>query len=231
MQLKQSRTCTHEHTLLSKQHTGPPSNSQLSEGPSKVTASRHSCLCCTLNHCCAAGALGYQVGALKNRGKAFQEQHQLSSITFADDINILTGGRNALPNLKHQTGKVSAYANWGKLLINNTKTTVTGALHGTQPNKPYDDERLKTQLTNTIRMQGKPITYHPPRESFRHLGILLTMDLNFKPQLRAILATVREMTKSLRHSYASTRQKERIIRTEIRPAITYAFAVAPYTAA
>jgi hypothetical protein len=113
-----------------------------------------------------AGNKGYMVGALQPEGPAVQAQYQISDITFADDVNILTGGPQALPNLKHQALKLSLYTQWGELIVNNTKTTVTGALHGTQPHKPYDEALLEMQLTNTIKVQTKPIIFKSPKKTF-----------------------------------------------------------------
>jgi hypothetical protein len=160
-----------------------------------------------------------------------QTKYQISDITYADDVNILTGGPEGLSHLKHQARKLSDYATWGELIVNNTKTTVTGALHGTLPKTPYDEELLRTQLTNTIKVQHKPITYHSPRAPLRHLGVELSMDLNYKHQLQTTMKKIRKQAQHLGWSMTSTTQKQRVIETCLRPSITYAFAAAPYTLA
>jgi hypothetical protein len=132
------------------------------------------------------------------------------------------------PVLKHQAAKISAYTTWGHLIVKNTKTTVTGALHGSQPKKPFDEHLLSTRLSS-IKIQDKTLTYHSPRQPFRHLGILLTMDMNYKHQLKATLEKIRNQVNHLKTSLASTKQKVCVIETCIRPAITYAMAAAPYT--
>jgi hypothetical protein len=106
----------------------------------------------------------YMVGALAAEGEDRQDQYQISDITYADDVNILTGGEDGLANMKHQASKLSHYADWGDHIVNNTKTTVTGALHQTHPDSPYHDSTLSMQL-RAIRIQGKSITYHPPPKS------------------------------------------------------------------
>eukprot|EP00775_Hariotina_reticulata_P002516 gene2516-biopygen4093 len=80
-----------------------------------------------------AGNKGYTVGALKSEGTDVQQHYQISDITYADDVNALTGGPTGLEDFKHQAAKISAYTTWGSLIANNSKTTVTGALHGSQP--------------------------------------------------------------------------------------------------
>ncbi len=175
-----------------------------------------------------ANGKGYKLGVLKQLGEQQQAMNQISNITFADDINLLTGGKTGLLDMKHQASKLSHYLTWGHLQANNTKSLITGALHGSQSSKPYDIELLKMQLS-PVKLQDKPITFHSPQEPFSHLGLLLTMDLNFTPQLAATLEEIRSMTSKLRQSYVGPRQKERIIDTCIRPAITYTLSVAPYT--
>eukprot|EP00882_Tetradesmus_deserticola_P000535 GHRQ01000587.1.p1 GENE.GHRQ01000587.1~~GHRQ01000587.1.p1 ORF type:complete len:2327 (+),score=302.27 GHRQ01000587.1:5202-12182(+) len=178
-----------------------------------------------------AGNKGYHAGALSHMDADVQQTHQIADITYADDINIITGGRSGLTNLKHQATKLSRYADWGHLSVSNTKTTVTGALHGDQPNQPYDEIAIAQRLHNTISIQGKKITYQSPKQPFRHLGVLLTMDLNYKPQLKATLEEVASMTRDLGKSLASAQQKQRIVEQSIRPSISYAFMAAPYTLA
>jgi hypothetical protein len=176
-----------------------------------------------------AGDRGYKPGALT--GASESSNSQISSVTYADDLNMLTGGRTGLQNMKHQAHKVDAYTTWGHLIVNNTKTTVTGALHGTQPQRPYDCERLRDQLEGRIRMQNKPITFHHPKDPFRHLGVLLTMDLNYKPQLGATLTQLREAARAMKQSRASTAQKMRTLRTSLRPAVAHILNVSPFTPA
>lgn len=45
------------------------------------------------------------VAALKHQGPTIQPRYQISDITYADDGNILTGGPEALPNLKYKAAK------------------------------------------------------------------------------------------------------------------------------
>ena len=174
---------------------------------------------------------GYHVQTLSRYGDPDRQHTRISSIAFADDINVVTGGNRGKANMQHQARKVESYSSWGRLGVNNVKTTITGALYNTSPSKPYDEGILKGQLQDTITMQGKRITYHPLLKPFRHLGVLFTMDLNFKPQWQAARAKLSQQVEALAHSYASTHQKRRIIETCMRPALTYAFSVAPYSKA
>jgi hypothetical protein len=173
-----------------------------------------------------AGRKGYMVGALAAEREEYQEEYQISDITYADDVDILTGGSEGLENMKHQASKLSHYANWGDLIVNNTKTTVTEALHETHPDSPHHENTLSMQL-RAIKMQGQSITYRPLKDPFRHLGVYLTMDLNYTHRFKLTVDKIKKQVQSLRWSYASTSQRRRIIETCIRPAITYAFCAVP----
>lgn len=138
-----------------------------------------------------AGGKGYKAGALATQGDSIKDANQISSVTFADDINVMTGGKAGLPNMKHQVDKVDKYTAWGHLTVNATKTTVTGALHGSYPDRPYDETTLKARLDSTIRIAGASVQYHSPRAPFRHLGLLLTMDISFSFQFKTALSQLR----------------------------------------
>jgi exonuclease III/ribonuclease HI len=178
-----------------------------------------------------AGDKGYKAGALAAQGSDVQAANQISNVTFADDINVVTGGKAGLSNMKHQVDKVDKYTAWGRLKANPTKTTVTGALHGSSPDRPYDEDELRARLEGKIRLAGAHVQYSSPRAPFRHLGLLLTMDLNFSFQLKAALSQLKEGVMALKRSHASRSQKERIIRTNLRPTLTYVMAAAPYSLA
>jgi hypothetical protein len=73
------------------------------------------------------------------------------------------------------------------------------------------------------------VPVHPPSEPFKLLGVWFTLDLNWKKQVQETLQAIRKKTHSLTKSQASTAQKLLVLKTCIRPAITYAFPVMPYT--
>lgn len=173
-----------------------------------------------------SGQHGYQPGCLKDT-QLPAHQRNLSSITYADDLNLLTG---SLEDLKHQAAKICAYTTWGHLVINHKKTTVTGALHRSMSSNPYDDTCLKNRLSH-IKVQGQAVTYQHPKLPFRHLGVLLTMDLNYKHQLRATLTHVREAAQALKACRASTAQKMRTLKSSLRAAVSHVLTVAPFSTA
>jgi hypothetical protein len=87
---------------------------------------------------------GYPFQTLNRYGEPDCQPTRIGSIAFADDINILTGGNRGKANMQQQAEKVESYCSWGRLGVNNVKTTITGALYNTSPSKPYDVGILKT---------------------------------------------------------------------------------------
>jgi hypothetical protein len=70
------------------------------------------------------GARGYQFGCLEGKEKV---ENHLSSVAFADDLTVLC---QTVGDLQAQANKVTAYSDWGDMMVNTTKTVATAALHG-----------------------------------------------------------------------------------------------------
>lgn len=171
------------------------------------------------------GSRGYKFRSIDD--PALREKYQCSDCTYADDLNAIT---HTVSDLQVQAQKITEYADWAHLLVNNTKSTATGALHRHQPQHPIDSRTIHTHLEGMITIQGKPISIHDPGKPFRFLGVNLTLSLSWKPQLKELLDKIRDQLWHLKISKGSSTQKLRILRTCVRPAITYSFPLAPYAA-
>ncbi|KAJ9519643.1 hypothetical protein QJQ45_013271 [Haematococcus lacustris] len=173
------------------------------------------------------GARGYK---FKSATADSGERATVSSIDYADDIAILC---NTLRNLRCQADKLSAFSDWGHLIISHSKTLATAALHhsvetGMCSSAAEADKRARQQL-QTVSLQGKPVTYHRPTSPFTYLGVLITMTLDWKPQHTAMITQLRQKLERLRRSFASARQAIHIIRTAIIPSLAYSFCAVPCT--
>ncbi|KAJ9520002.1 hypothetical protein QJQ45_014732, partial [Haematococcus lacustris] len=173
------------------------------------------------------GARGYK---FKSATADSGERTTVSSIDYADDIAILC---NTLRNLRCQADKLSAFSDWGHLIISHSKTLATAALHhsietGMCSNAAEADKWARQQL-QTVSLQGKPVTYHRPTSPFTYLGVLITMTLDWKPQHTAMITQLRQKLERLRRSFASARQAIHIIRTAIIPSLAYSFCAVPCT--
>ncbi|KAJ9520416.1 hypothetical protein QJQ45_000168 [Haematococcus lacustris] len=173
------------------------------------------------------GARGYK---FKSATVDSGERAIVSSIDYADDIAILC---NTLRNLRCQADKLSAFSDWGHLVISHSKTLATAALHhsvetGMCSNAAEADKRARQQL-QTVSLQGKPVTYHRPTSPFTYLGVLITMTLDEKPQHTAMITQLRQKLERLKRSFASARQAIHIIRTAIIPSLAYSLCAVPCT--
>ncbi|KAJ9518715.1 hypothetical protein QJQ45_018704 [Haematococcus lacustris] len=173
------------------------------------------------------GARGYK---FKSATADSGERATVSSIDYADDIAILC---NTLRNLRCQADKLTAFSDWGHLIISHSKTLATAALHhsvetGMCSNAAEADNRARQKL-QTVSLQGKPVTYHRPTSPFTYLGVLITMTLDWKPQHTAMITQLRQKLERLRRSFASARQAIHIIRTAIIPSLAYSFCAVPCT--
>jgi ribonuclease HI len=173
------------------------------------------------------GARGYIPGAYKSRDILSQLKQQIPDVTYADDLNLIT---SSTTDMMTQADKVTLYADWGHLTINSTKTLLTGARHCTDPQDPYNVQKLQRALAQ-VKVQRAPASFHDPRKPFRYLGVQFTINLDWSKQYQLTRDTIREMCRNMKHSYATTSQKMRTLSSCIRTKIRYAFCVAPYTKA
>ena len=103
--------------------------------------------------------------------------------TYADDLNLVT---HTAPRLQKQLDKVTNYSIWGNLIVNISKTLVTGARYHTNPKDPYDSSSLK-RILSSVTVQGQPVTFHDPRKPFRYLGVHFTMHMDWSHQLQVTI--------------------------------------------
>jgi len=173
------------------------------------------------------GARGYKPGAFQHKTVEEQVKLQIPDATYADDLNLLTG---SVKDMKKQVAKVQAYAEWAHLILNRKKSLVTAALHKTRPKDPFNRNVVRRVLQQ-LQLQGQPLTFNPPDEPFKFLGVYFTMTLNMRPQFDNTMSNLRDMLQSMARSVAGPYQKHRTLMGCIRAKIRYAFCLAPYTMA
>jgi len=173
------------------------------------------------------GATGYKAGAFQHMTVEEQVKLQIPDITYADDLNLLTGSST---DMKRQVDKVQAYADWAHLILNRKKTLATAALYKTSPKDPYNWGTIRRALQQ-IQLQGQQLTFNAPDEPFRFLGVYFTMTLNMRPQFEKTLANLKDLLGSMARSVARPSQKHRTLMGCVRAKIRYAFCLAPYTMA
>ncbi|KAJ9532364.1 hypothetical protein QJQ45_010440 [Haematococcus lacustris] len=173
------------------------------------------------------GARGYKFQSVENDS---DNRYTIGSIDYADDVAILC---NSISNTRVQADKLSAYSDWGHLIISHSKTLATAALHKAHHSgrcsTQADAEKEARKQMQDLRLQGKPVTFLRPTAPFPYLGVMLTMTLNWKPQHTAMITQLRQKLDRLRRSFASARQAIHIVKTAIIPSLAYSFCVVPCT--
>ena len=168
------------------------------------------------------------------RGYTFGSDSRLTiaANAYADDLGKFSG---CPKDLAVQAQKIQHISDWAGLRSNVGKCAVTGILHnyadkdGTQnPLAP----KMLTMLRNRLKgvtLDGKqPQFLHPHNDTYRYLGVELTMTLNWKFQLAATVRTLQDKGKKVNASMLTPMQKLTYIQNSLRPAITYALPVCPY---
>lgn len=82
-----------------------------------------------------------------------------------------------------------------------------------------------------ISIGGQRVPVLSPDQPYKYLGWLITMTLCWSHQFKKTLEMIRAHGASVRSSLATMRQVVALIDGKIRPAVTYDFALAPYTIA
>jgi ribonuclease HI len=170
------------------------------------------------------GGRGYTPGVMKPHMQDHTD-FACSNSSYADDLNAHTGSPR---DMRAQAQKISLYADWADLIINPTKTSVTGILHGSRPDDPTSLEGLQRRLGN-IPIQGHIIKTQDPRAPFKLLGVHFTLDLDWSTQYKETLAELQDRNRYLRSSNASLNQMERIVRTSLVPKLKYGMCLMCYS--
>ncbi|KAJ9533485.1 hypothetical protein QJQ45_026526 [Haematococcus lacustris] len=119
----------------------------------------------------------------------------IGSIDYADDIAILC---NSISNLRCQADKLSAYSDWGHLIISHSKTIATAALHKAHQSgrcsTTAEAEKQARRELQVVKLQGKPVTYLQPTAPFTYLGKMLKERFHNKVKQKHYIALNRLTT-------------------------------------
>ena len=169
------------------------------------------------------------------RGYSFASSPELSiaANAYADDLGTFS---SCATHLAIQAQKIDQFSEWAGLRPNVSKCAVTGILHAYAAADGTDNplsESMMTMLKNrlsAVTLNGEhPKFLHPDRDPYRYLGVQLTMTLYWNHQVRAATEVLQEKGKLVNSSMLAPQQKLTFIQNCIRPAITYALPICPYT--
>ena len=169
------------------------------------------------------------------RGYSFASDLELAIVAnaYADDLGTFS---SCATHLAIQAKKYDIFSEWAGLRPNVSKRAVTGILHhyaevdGT--NNPLSRSvltMLRSRLSGVTLNGDHPKFLHPDVEPYRYLGVELTMTLHLKFQMQAATQILQDRGKLVNSSMLAPLQKMTFIQSSIRPAITYALPICPYT--
>ena len=183
------------------------------------------------------GGRGYKLASLGTQtdGGEFmlKDTHQLAALGFIDDTTLFTRTKE---DMVVQLQKVEAFSSpqGYNLPVNNAKCAATAILHGTAASlggSAANPERLGRLLTgsNALCINNKPIPFYTPDRTYKYLGVWVSPSMDFSGQLENTIQAVTNRGRQLQASMASPRQCLLTIRQCIKPMVTYAFGIVPYT--
>ena len=156
----------------------------------------------------------------------------IAANAYADDLGTFS---NCATHLAIQAQKKEIFRRGG-LRPNVSKCDVTGILHhyaevdGTSnPLSRSMLTMLRSRLSSVTLTGDHPKFLHADVEPYRYLGVELTMTLNWKFQMQAATQILQDKGKLVNSSMLAPLQKLTFIQSSIRPAITYALPICPYT--
>ena len=168
------------------------------------------------------------------RGYSFASDPGLAiaANAYADDLGNFS---NCATHLAIQE-QIDKFSKWAGLRPNVSKCAVTGILHhyaevgGTcNPLSRSMLTMLRSRLSGVTLTGDHPNFLHPDVAPYRYLGVELTKTLNWKFQMQAATQILQDKGKLVNPSMLAPLQKLTFIQSSIRPAITYALPICPYT--
>ena len=153
------------------------------------------------------GSRGYQPG--------FATQNSTSTLLtydshgYADDISITTG---TIEDMKVQLKKIQLFSEYKGLELQIKKCEVTGALW--QKGNPTAQENLlllQQQISTIEIIPNTKVKFLRPDETYKVLGLHLSMILNFNQHYQELTREVRAMSQILRKTKLGSHRKLRII--------------------
>ena len=174
------------------------------------------------------GTNGYIPGTLKLCPPPLTQQLaqlHIPDVTYADDLNLLSG---TPAHIAKQALKVTRFSQWGHLIINISKSLMTGAMYHTKPKDPFHEPTLKNLLQG-VRLQEGEVPFHPPQQPVQYLGVTMTMHLDWRAQFDKAKQKLQSALQNMKAPHYKTHQKVRTLRGSIRVQLQYPFCLAPYT--
>ena len=152
-----------------------------------------------------SGGRGYALGSSKSNLK-------VACNAYADDLGIFSG---CPKDLTIQAQKIERFSTWAGLQTNVNKCAVSGILHGYAAKLGGSNNPLQQRFVDMaeqrllgVKLNNKaPKFLHPDRDTYRYLGVELSLSLNWKKHYAAVIASAQEAANKAMSSCLAPEQK------------------------
>ena len=178
------------------------------------------------------GGRGYQFSCVEDADARLR--CSLSSPGFADDLALLT---NTVASMRTQWQKVCAFSRFAGVFLNPPKCAVTGILHGMMRSHNLSRDAalnvLSSLLTNSFTVPGaaRPVPFLPPSKPYPYLGVLLSIALDWAPQLQALKTAILDKARAMLAADVPPLAALAMIDRVIKPKIRHSMVVCPFSMA
>ena len=147
-----------------------------------------------------------------------QRVHAHAASAYIDDTTVYT---HTKADLQIQASKIGAYAEWAGTPISHPKCAVSAILHGEAHRRgglATNPERLNSLLGHgaAIKIGALPIPYIPPTETYKYLGVRVSLAMMWEDQLKKTIEHAEDQGHKLARSMASPRQCLETLKTVIK---------------
>jgi hypothetical protein len=155
---------------------------------------------------------------------------EVGPLAYADDLSVITEDPQ---DAVTQAGKIETYCNWAGVGVNvdpirRTKTVYTSVKRRGGNLAEHIGPMREAQPTQ-LTIQGHNIPHMTEHESYRYLGVLINLELDWTEQWSSLMEKVTEEAHLINSCGATTGQQLHLTNTVMRPAIRYSMSVVPYT--
>ena len=155
---------------------------------------------------------------------------EVGPLAYADDLSVVTEDPQDAISQAH---KIETYCDWAGIGVNvdpvRRNKTVYTSITRTRGTLAQHVGPFKPATPSQLTIQGHTIPHMTSHESYRYLGVLINLELDWTEQWAALMAKVTEEAHLINTCGATTGQQLHMVNTVMRPAIRYSMTVVPYT--
>jgi ribonuclease HI len=146
-------------------------------------------------------------------------KHPAGSSGFADDTILHTGGADAIPAMRVLVDTISPFSTWLGMFFNLKKSLISAIDYSTGHAMP----------TDSITFHGAPFTVLLPTVAHKHLGVRMSLTLNFGTEKAHVIDEMqRRLNELQKEEVLSPSLKELTIKIGVTSVFRYSAGVVPW---